>query len=50
MAAALEPMNAALWQRVKPVFGRLPAPEPIDAPAMIARLAELLGTASRPVA
>ena len=50
VAAALEPMNAELWKRVKPVFGRLPKPEPIDAPALSARLAELLGTASQPVA
>jgi hypothetical protein len=43
-------MNAELWGRVKPVFARMPKPEPIDAPVLVARLAELLGPAGQTVA
>jgi len=50
VAAALEPMNAELWRRIKPVFGRMPQPEPLDAPAIVARLTELLGPAAQTVA
>jgi beta-N-acetylhexosaminidase len=43
VAEALDPMDETAWRRVRPVFGRTSTPEPIDAPVLEARLAELLG-------
>lgn len=50
VAGALESMTGEAWDRMRPVFARMPKPEPIDAPAMIARLAELLGPVAGSIA
>ena len=43
VADVLKPLGEVSWRRVRPVFARALAPEPIDAPAMAARVDTLLG-------